>query len=64
VSSEEVLAALVDIAIKDETLYDPEDVHRPLDPLRREIQQVEQEHRTGRMDPEAALEMLAGTPRE
>jgi hypothetical protein len=41
VSEQEVLDALLDLAIADEGMYDPADTARPYDPLRREVVQAE-----------------------
>jgi hypothetical protein len=41
VSEQEVLDALLDLAIADEGIYDPADPGRPYDPLRRNIVQAE-----------------------
>lgn len=41
VDAHDVLAIILDVAIADEDVYDPEDPGRPLSPLRREIIQAE-----------------------
>ena len=46
VSEQDVLHALIDLAIADEGVYDPADPGRPYDPLRRQIVQTERASRT------------------
>jgi hypothetical protein len=46
VSTQDVLHAILDMAIQDEGTYDPADVSRPLDPLRRGFLQAETAART------------------
>lgn len=46
VTPQDVLSALLDLAIQDEGTYDPADVSRPLDPLRRGFLQTETAART------------------
>ena len=46
VSEQDVLHALVDLAIADEGVYDPVDPGRPYDPLRRQVVQTEVSSRT------------------
>lgn len=46
VTEQEVLHALLDLAIQDEGIYDPQDPGRPLDPLRRAFLQAETRSRT------------------
>lgn len=52
VSKKEVLAALLDIAIEDEGVYDPE-TSEPLEPLRKQICQAERGARTASFDVDA-----------
>lgn len=59
ISSREVLGALLDLAIRDEGLYDPEDPGRPLDPLRREIRALESTARTTRLEPHELLQLVS-----
>lgn len=49
VTGQEVLHALLDLAIQDEGVYDPEDPGRPLDPLRRKFLQADTSSRTTRL---------------
>lgn len=46
VSEQDVLHALLDLAIQDEGVYDPADPGRPLDPLRRGFLQADTRSRT------------------
>lgn len=46
VSEQDVLHALIDLAIADEGVYDPADPGRPYDPLRRQFVQAETNSRT------------------
>jgi len=46
VSRDEVLGALLDIAVQDEGVYDPDAPERPLSPLRRGVLQEERGTRT------------------
>lgn len=46
VSEQDVLHALLDLAIQDEGIYDPQDPGRPLDPLRRAFLQADTNSRT------------------
>lgn len=50
ITAQEVLYALLDLAIQDEGVYDPEDPGRPLDPLRRKFLQADTSNRTTRLD--------------
>jgi hypothetical protein len=49
ITAQEVLHALLDLAIQDEGVYDPEDPGRPLDPLRRRFLQADTSGRTTRL---------------
>jgi len=57
VSSKEVLHTLVDIAIRDEGVYDPKS-HEPLDAYAREFRQSEKEARTASFDVPKLFEAL------
>jgi hypothetical protein len=46
IQPQEILSAILDLAIQDEGTYDPADVSRPLDPLRRGFLQAETAART------------------
>jgi hypothetical protein len=54
VGKREVLSALLDTAIEDEAVYDPE-TSEPLDPYRKRICQAEREARTASFDVESLL---------
>lgn len=55
-TSDEVLCAILDLAIQDEGIYDPEDPGRPVDPLRRQVMQTESSARGTRLSPAQAVE--------
>jgi len=55
VSTEEVLQALVDLAISDEGVYDPEDEGRPISAWRKEVVQAERDSRSQRFGPDELL---------
>ena len=60
VSEQDVLHALLDLAIQDEGIYDPADPGRPMDPLRRQFLQADTRSRTTRLvaaseDPEGSV---------
>lgn len=58
VSKKEVLYALIDTAIEDEAIYDPQ-TSEPLDPLRKRICQAERRGRTASFDAEGLLRAVA-----
>lgn len=57
VSKRDVLSALLDVAIEDEGMYDPE-TSEPIDPYRKKIVQAEREGRTASFDVDALFDSL------
>lgn len=64
VSKDDVLRALLDLAIQDEGIYDPEMPEVPMSSLRRTIIQAESEARTLRLEPYEAVEICVAQSRE
>ena len=58
VSKRDVLTALLDTAIEDEAVYDPE-TSEPLDPYRKQVCQAEREARTASFDVDSLFEAIA-----
>lgn len=61
VSQDEILGALLDLAIKDEGLYDPELPTEPLSPSRRVVMQAESTTRSSRLGPDELMAILSGS---
>lgn len=57
VGKKEVLQALIETAMNDEAMYDPQ-TSEPLDPYRKRICQQEREARTASFDVEALMDSL------
>jgi hypothetical protein len=55
---ESLLAALVEIAIADEAVFDPEDLSAPMSPTRRAIVQAEGTARSVRLGPDEVIRHL------
>ena len=55
-----VLEAVLDLAIADEGLFDPEDPGQPLSGRRREVVQAERQSRTVRLEPHELVQLLLG----
>ena len=58
VSKREVLEAILDLALLDEGLFDPEDPGTPMSSTRREILKTEAESRTTSMTPQELLDRV------
>jgi hypothetical protein len=65
VSKKDVLEAILDLALQDEELFDPEDPGRPISAERRAVMQVEKTLRTVDLSPHELLRIVlasSGTP--
>lgn len=58
VSKKEVLYALIDTAIEDEGIYDPQ-TSQPMDPLRKRVCQAEKKDRSASFDTEGLLRAVS-----
>ena len=58
VTEREVCEAILDVAIGDEGLFDPEDPGQPMSATRREIIQVERQARTADLEPHELLQTV------
>ena len=61
VSARDVHDALLDLALQDEGVFDPEDLGKPVSPLRREIIQAERGARTVDLAPHELLSTVLGS---
>lgn len=65
VSKRDVMEAILDLCIRDEEQFDPEDFSQPLSATRREVVQAQRSARTVRLEPYELLEALhASAPSE
>jgi hypothetical protein len=65
VSKKDILEAILDLAIQDEELFDPEDHGQPISAERRAVMQVERTLRTVDLSPHELLRIVlanSGTP--
>lgn len=58
VSPAQVLASVLDLALQDEEMFDPEDPGNPISPLRRQILRTATSARTSALSPPELLDLL------